>query len=228
MRVLAIEAACPPGSIALVHQHKSIAFEQLESVHRTTESFAVAIGSLLKVADWSPKDVELVATTHGPGSFTGLRIAVTAAKVFAYAVGAQAFGINTLEVIAEQAATQGEIETVMDAHREELFNARYLRTGTRLTEVGRTKIVKVSDWLCQQPEPSVTVSGPGLIRISAQLGENAKLAPSTVWLPRADTLGIMASDRVKRAAVTDPWALVPHYYRRSAAEEKADTRGRSS
>ena len=58
------------------------------------------MAAVLSEAGWRPRDVELVAVTIGPGSFTGLRIGVTTAKTFAYAVKCQAMGIDTLEGVA--------------------------------------------------------------------------------------------------------------------------------
>ena len=74
--------------------------------------------ALLKQVGWRPDDVQLVAVSVGPGSFTGLRVGVTAAKVFAYAVGAEVLGVDTLEAIAAASPDDvAEVSAVIDAQR---------------------------------------------------------------------------------------------------------------
>src|SRR4029078_6236163 len=86
---------------------------------RTAQVLAPTIQRLLAQAEWSPKSVELVAVTVGPGSFTGLRIGVTTAKAFAYAVGADVLGVNTLEALALLATPLASpLWTILDAQRQ--------------------------------------------------------------------------------------------------------------
>ena len=74
--------------------------------------------AVLETVGWKPGDVELVAVTIGPGSFTGLRVGLATAKTFAYAVGARMLGVDTLETIA--AGVPGDVaavSAVIDAQR---------------------------------------------------------------------------------------------------------------
>src|SRR5205823_153504 len=81
----------------------------------------------LATANWLPKEVELVAVTVGPGSFTGLRIGVTTAKAFAYAIGAEVVGVNTLDALAAQALpSPSPLWAILDAQRQELFAAKFV------------------------------------------------------------------------------------------------------
>src|ERR1051325_5032976 len=128
MRILAIETSGVAGSVALLQDERVLAEHVLETRQRTAQSLAPAVHALLEQIDWHPSDVELVAVTTGPGSFTGLRIGVTFAKVFAYAVGCQILGVNTLEAIACRAPREaGTIWVVLDAQRQQLFAAAFLR-----------------------------------------------------------------------------------------------------
>ena len=99
-RILAIESSGRHASVATLWGDadgtRLIGQTLLSGDERTAQVLAPAIQQLLAAADWSPKSVELVAVTVGPGSFTGLRIGVTTAKAFAYAIGAEVLGVNTL------------------------------------------------------------------------------------------------------------------------------------
>ncbi len=226
MRVLSIETASPPGSIALADGRKILIFERLVDARRTTETFAAVIREAIESVGWHPTDVDLVTTSMGPGSFTGLRIGVTAAKVFAYATGARAHGVNTLELIASQSPTDGLIEAVLDAQRGELFAARYEKVGDELLEVVPTAIIHADSWIAERTEGAQLV-GPGLKRIQSRLPANARLMPEDCWVPRADALAEIALNRMASTDIdvspsNSAFSLVPQYFRKSAAEEKAD------
>src|SRR5690242_11366028 len=102
---------------------KLLAEIELNPSLRSASSLAPAMKELLARAEWRPTDVQLTAVTVGPGSFTGLRIGVTTAKTFAYAVGSAVVGVNTLEAVARRAAaeTRQRLSAVLDAGRGQLF-----------------------------------------------------------------------------------------------------------
>jgi tRNA threonylcarbamoyl adenosine modification protein YeaZ len=107
MRILALETTDKTGSVAAMADGNLLAELTLEPTQRSAQSLAPALQQLLQQVGWQPADVQLVAVSIGPGSFTGLRVGVTAAKVFAYAVGAEVLGISTLEAIAANTADLG-------------------------------------------------------------------------------------------------------------------------
>jgi tRNA threonylcarbamoyladenosine biosynthesis protein TsaB len=190
---------------------------------RTAKSMAPLVKALLQQAQWSPDSIELVAVTVGPGSFTGLRIGVTMAKTFAYAVGAQVLGVNTLEVLANQGASvAAPIWTIMDAQRQELFTAKFIAAddSRRLKAVDETQIMTQAAWL-EALRPGDHITGPGLRRLAAPLPADVTVAPQSFWQPTAATLGQIAWRDHQSGRRDDLWKLVPIYYRPSAAEEKA-------
>ena len=127
-RILALETSELTGSVAAAADGKVLAELQLDPQQRSAQSLAPAIQSLLEQVGWQPREIRLVAVTIGPGSFTGLRVGVATAKVFAYSVGAEVLGIGTLETIA--AATPDEVEAVsvaVDAQRGDVIAQPFRR-----------------------------------------------------------------------------------------------------
>src|SRR5271163_2151267 len=96
-RILALETSELTGSVAAAADGNVLAELQLDPQQRSAQSLAPAIRALLAQVGWQPADIDLLAVTIGPGSFTGLRVGVATAKVFAYACGAEVLGISTLE-----------------------------------------------------------------------------------------------------------------------------------
>ena len=98
-RVLALETTDVTGSVALAERGKIIALKRLDPDQRSARSLAPAIRDVLREAQWRSSDVEIVAATVGPGSFTGLRVGLATAKMFAWSVGAKLVGVDSLDAI---------------------------------------------------------------------------------------------------------------------------------
>jgi tRNA threonylcarbamoyladenosine biosynthesis protein TsaB len=224
MNILAIETAVPPGSIALLESTRVMAYQTLGTSQRTTQQFAVVMQGLLQQEECAPRSIGLVAACSGPGSFTGLRIGITAAKVFAYATGAEVLAVNTLELLAYQLDVTGQIVAVLDARRGQVFSATFAKDYEGLQVLEPTAIHDVDPWLAGL-RAQQTVTGPGLKPLLGRLPDRVLVADPEFWQPRADVLGKFALSKYQRGERQDLWKLRPKYYRPSAAEEKAAKRG---
>ncbi|MEX0978795.1 MAG: tRNA (adenosine(37)-N6)-threonylcarbamoyltransferase complex dimerization subunit type 1 TsaB, partial [Pirellulales bacterium] len=128
MRILAIETVETTGSVALLEDDVLLAERQLDPQVRSAQSLAPGIADLLKESHLRAADVDLVAVASGPGSFTGLRIGVTTAKVFAYATNCQVIGVGTMIAIASRVPAEvSHFSVLLDARRGELFVADFFR-----------------------------------------------------------------------------------------------------
>ena len=123
MKIIALETSTQPGSIAASVNGTVEIERNLPASQKTAESFAGELQRLLCELGWAPSDVDAIAVCEGPGSFTGLRIGVTAAKTFAYATGTSIVAPSTMRVLARQADTEpdNEVWCVTDAQRREIF-----------------------------------------------------------------------------------------------------------
>ena len=220
LRILALETSTLDASLAALEGDRLLGQTVLDRTRRTAQCFAPAIQQQLQVVGWRPQDVQLVAVSQGPGSFTGLRVGVTAAKTLAYAVGAEVFAVNTLQVIARQ--TPAELQcvcAVLDAQRQQLFVAEFRREGDRLVETAATRIEDNAQWLAGL-SPGTAVTGPGLAALRDKLPTGIVVVDAGCWTPRAATVGLAAWLEYQAGNRHDVWTLNPVYYRTSAAEEK--------
>src|SRR6185436_2313895 len=93
------------------------------------------IDSLCRGQDWSPRDIEQISVSAGPGSFTGLRIGVTLAKTMALATGVKLVAVPTARVLVENAPADAQhVVIVLDAKRDQIFTARFERVGDAWVE----------------------------------------------------------------------------------------------
>lgn len=224
MRVLALETSARVGSVATLEDDRILGQMVFDSDQRTAQSFTPGIVQQLESVGWSPSDVELVVVTIGPGSFTGLRIGITAAKTLAYAVGAEVIGLNTLKVIASQVpADRQDVWAVMDAQRGQLFAVRFRRRDDDWETIVETHIVDNERWL-QSLSADTAVAGPGLARLRDRLPAEIDVVGDDCWTPQAATVGRVGYLEFQSGRRDDLWALAPEYYRKSAAEEKFDAK----
>lgn len=224
--VLALETSGRVGSIALLESAAGavtvVAERELPVGERTARSLLPNIQRLLADHSRKPTDLELVATTTGPGSFTGLRIGVVAAKTLSYAIGARLVGVHTLAAMAANIELPSQpVWTILDAQREELFAARF-EPGVDLASNPSppTDIVSIDAWLSQLQQGDA-VAGPPLAKLNARLPAGVQAIDEVLWHPSAAATGRLATELASRGITTPPLELVPHYYRKSAAEEKA-------
>lgn len=221
MRILALETSATRGSVAVLDGENTLGQIDLLPPQRSAQSLAPGIAAQLASVGWKPGDVQLVAVTQGPGSFTGLRVGVTTAKTLAYAVGAQVLGVDTLEVLAWQApADAGLVCAVIDAQRQQLFAGEFRREKSgELSVVEPTHIIDNDRWLATL-SPGTCVIGSGLSRLADQLPVGVIVAPAETWTPQAATVGRRAFRDYVAGRRDDLWKLTPNYFRASAAEEK--------
>lgn len=226
--LLAIETSGRAGSVALLgrsdQQLTVAATRALDPAERTARSLFPAIDQLLRQCQLAPRDLAGIGVTVGPGSFTGLRIAVTAAKTLAYATHTPLVGLNTLDVLAIQAgatpASRRRVWGVMNAERGDLFAACYsLPLDLRPGREDATRVVATDAWL-KSLEPGDLIVGPAASRYAEQLPEGVSLAADQALYPTAAAVGRLAATWLAVGEITDPFALLPKYYRPSAAEEK--------
>jgi tRNA threonylcarbamoyladenosine biosynthesis protein TsaB len=225
MQTLAIETTQRTGSLALLESDTVIDERDLDSGLRSAASIAVCLRDLLAENELAPTELDLIAVASGPGSFTGLRVGVTVAKTLAYATGAQALAVNTLAAIAINSPDANTpLWTILDAQRQQLFAAKFVRRGNQLDVIVETHISEIDHWL-DQLSPDDVVAGPALEKLAAQLPDGVQTLDSRFWHPRASCVGQLAVAKFNSGRRDDLWKLTPQYFRKSAAEEKAEASG---
>ena len=165
VNILALETTdC--GSVAAMTDGKLLLELELNPQQRTAQSLPPGIETLLERVGWKPADVQLVALTIGPGSFTGLRIGVTMAKTFAYSVGAEVLGVNTLETIAQAApANVPALTAVIDAQRGDVVVRTFIRGPEGFfLPTGDQQLISIDRWLQELPA-GMAVTGPVLAKM---------------------------------------------------------------
>lgn len=132
MLILSLESSAKPSSVAVCRDGELLGLYFQNSGLNHSHTLMKMAEALLQNLGVAPSELGLVAVSHGPGSFTGVRIGVSAAKGLAWGLGIPVCGVSTLEAMAYQATEPGLIlSPVMDARRGQVYNALFeWREGT--------------------------------------------------------------------------------------------------
>lgn len=223
MIVLAFETSTTQATLVVGRSGPEVLAAQTGPARGHASTLVLTIQRLLREAGVGLGDLTAIGVGLGPGSFTGLRIGVAAAKTLAYVQGLPVHGLDSFAILAASApATAGRIRVAADAQRGDLFAADFeAQPDGRLPRVVvPPQLIPREAWL-PTLQPGDTVTGPVLLARDLTLPEGIARAPVEAAGP--SPLGLLRTclDAVERGQPDDPMRLLPHYLRRSAAEEKA-------
>lgn len=212
---LGIETSGGGGSVALSIDGEMTAETLDRSGGRHARELIPAMKRLLDAAGLTPRTVDVIGVSVGPGSFTGLRVGVAAAKTFAWATGAKVVGVPTHAVVRETVGGGGRLVVVSNAERGQLF-ATVFGDGEPRTAI------RTPDELIDRASghPVVGQVPKRLLAAVAGLNWLGEGPGDPRYAPAAATVASIAATRFEDGGpFEDPYALLPDYGRLSAAEE---------
>jgi len=146
MLILALESSAKPASAAVCSDGELLGMYFQNSGLTHSRTLLVMVESLLNNLGLTPSDIDLVAVSRGPGSFTGVRIGVSAAKGFAWGMDKPVCGVSTLEAMAYQAQEPGALLCpVMDARRGQVYNALFEWRDGALARLSEDRAISLED-----------------------------------------------------------------------------------
>ena len=226
MLILAFETSAKAASVAL-HDGQKLLGESYQNTGLThSQTLMVMAEDVLKQCGKTAADVTAVAVAEGPGSFTGVRIGVAAAKGFAWGAELPCYGISTLEAMAEFLGIyQGYVCPVMDARRAQVYNALfYVNQGT-ITRVTSDRAIALADLgaeLKNLSEPVFLVGDGSNLCYNTLLEEvpNLVLPPEHRMHQRAVSVALLSAKQTALGAAPGGAELTPNYLRLSQAERE--------
>ena len=223
MRLLAFETSAKAASVALFEDNKLLA-EQYQNTGLThSQTLLVMAQEMLSQCDLTARDVDAVAVANGPGSFTGVRIGVAAAKGFAWGREIPIYGVSTLEAMARGLGIyEGYICCAMDARRNQVYNALFYVNQGQLTRQTPDRAIALEDLKneLKNLEKPIFLVGDGSILCYNTLRNEIPsliLPPEERMHQRAVGVGLAALAQEKP---DDPAAFAPEYLRLSQAERE--------
>ncbi|WP_125705269.1 tRNA (adenosine(37)-N6)-threonylcarbamoyltransferase complex dimerization subunit type 1 TsaB [Lacticaseibacillus daqingensis] len=221
MKVLALDTSNQAMSVAVMVDGQLMAEELLNRKKTHSEQLLPTISRLLQANALAPSDLDRVAVADGPGSYTGIRIAVTTAKTLAATLNLELVGVSSLAVLAANVTrTRNLIVPLMDARRQNVFAGGYQWDRGQLVNVLVDRHLALSQLLDQlrllnQPVTFVGADVPQFrATIEEALGSAAHFVDAIDALPHASRLAQLGG----HAAPVSPITFVPRYLRLTEAE----------
>ncbi|MGM9549177.1 MAG: tRNA (adenosine(37)-N6)-threonylcarbamoyltransferase complex dimerization subunit type 1 TsaB [Faecousia sp.] len=223
---MAFETSAKSASTALLEDGKLLGESYQNTGLTHSQTLMVMAEDLLKQCGKTAADVTAVAVAAGPGSFTGVRIGVAAAKGFAWGREVPCYGVSTLEAMAlSLGAYQGYVCPVMDARRSQVYNALfYVNQGKleRITDDRAIALVQLKEELLSLKEPVLLVGDGSPLTYRTLSGEvsNLVLPPEHRMHQRAAGVALLAAEKQAAGEPGYGNALTPNYLRLSQAERE--------
>jgi tRNA threonylcarbamoyladenosine biosynthesis protein TsaB len=240
MLILAMETSTPAGSVALIEvpvnpdgswgREKILGETTLHLPETHSARLMPAIDSLLRETSLSIRGVQGIALGLGPGSFTGLRIAVSTVKGLAYALKVPVAGVPTLEVLAHNLRYASKaVCPVLDAPKKEVYAALFRGNGEGdMEKIGGDWVLRPED-LCRRIRESTVLLGSGVEAYGEffrqELGSRVLFAPPELSYPRAANVARVSFSAFQKGMTLDVFSFTPIYLRRSEAEIHWEKKG---
>ena len=227
MLILSIDQSTETGSAAILDDQRVVAARQWTETRIRRQLLFPSLKSMLNEAQLESGAIQLYVVGVGPGAYSGLRVALAAARAMALPGKMPVYGITSAEALAWQAAEAAQVARVRivgDARRDQWWTRCFRREGSIM--------IPVADWVLVHPcafqvSAAEAVATPDWVRIGALLQAAVSPAATLIMralLPDAETLGRLAAARMAQGIASEPLApiyLHPAVYRKTGDCQQA-------
>lgn len=208
--ILNIETTTKNCSVALAKDGKTIALQELATENFShAEKLHLFIEEVLEESKIKLQDLNAVAVSKGPGSYTGLRIGVSSVKGLCYALNIPMIAVDTLEVLARQISVEsGIILPMIDARRMEVFSAFF---DAYFNKIRETKAEIIGETSYSELEEDFHLIGDGALKLTTVLTDKKFQFYPEVIYPSAKEMSFLSFEAYKKSDTVDVAYFEPFY-----------------
>lgn len=224
MKILALDSTAVVGTVALCEDARMVAHYTLNTGNTHSQTLLPMIESALSSAEWEINDLDLIAVSNGPGSFTGVRIGVATVKGLAFGKDIPCAGVSTLEALAYNLRYfNGILCPVMNARRAQVYNALFsCKNGvlTRLCPDRAIAIAELDAELAAMQQPVYLVGDGYDITARGFAQTQITPVPEELRVQSGYSVAMCGLAAYERGEATDDTSLAVVYLRPSQAERE--------
>jgi len=208
--ILNIETATKNCSVALAKDGKTIVCKELATENFShAEKLHVFIEQILVESNVQFSELNAIAVSQGPGSYTGLRIGVSSAKGFSYALNIPLIAVDTLQLIAKQInIDKGIILPMIDARRMEVFSAMY---DSNYNQIRATQAEIIDESSYQEISETIHLVGDGIGKFTNTLTDEKFVFHNEVVYPSANEMSALSFEKYQQSEFVDVAYFEPFY-----------------
>ena len=224
MNILAIDTSGPVAGCCVTANGKVRHLIAMEHGLTHSQTIMTAVDQVLTGSGMTCADIDLFAVVAGPGSFTGVRIGVCAAKGFAHAANKPCVAVHALEALAmNMAGFDGVVCPILDARRGQVYCAAFDMSNGNPVRVLDDDAIALEDFIAKLPaDKRLAFVGDGVgvnaAKLRAILGDRCFIPPANLTSLRADAVCLIAEQ--KKDEWVEAHALAPVYLRKPQAERE--------
>jgi tRNA threonylcarbamoyladenosine biosynthesis protein TsaB len=212
--LLGIETSTKICSVAISDDEKLLAIKEEGGAYSHAEKLTGFIQDVLAQSGKSLHEIDAIAVSKGPGSYTGLRIGVSAAKGLCYALGKPLISVSTLQAMAKNPSLIKEKTSLLcpmiDARRMEVYTALYDKKNANIEDI-TAKIIDENSFSNYLKDNKVLFFGDGADKCKDVLSRNQNAIFTDSGLPSARYINEIAFDKLKKEAFEDVAYFEPYY-----------------
>lgn len=235
MIILSIDSSTPVAGIAIADGRNLLGEIMLNTKNTHSEKLMPLVQQLLREVQVTMQDLDAIAVTQGPGSFTGLRIGMATAKGLAQGAKKRLIAVPTLDCLAYNLVYYpGILCPIMNAQKKQVYTAIYRSKADELERLSDYQAI-AAEQLAQQLQAlqqDIWFVGDGVEAFaevfSTQLGQHCHFADGHQSFPRAGSLAMLAAQKAEQQQFDDLFQTELLYIRKSEAEVQWEARHQSS
>ena len=221
MKILAMDTSSVNATVAVCDENRILGEYTVSNERAHSQIIMPMLESLLNHCSLTIKDIDVFAVALGPGSFTGLRIGISAMKTLAQSLSKPIIGVSSLDEVASSFfGTDKIICPIFDARRNEVYNALYLNGNKFVSE----RVVDFDELLIELSQKQVIFAGDAIIKYRDKImsfnNPNWLIAPGSLSMQRASALASVALARALDSDFDNLYDLSPIYLRLPQAERE--------
>ena len=228
MKVLGIDTSSLATSIAVIEDNKLICEYTVNTKKTHSQKLMPMIENMLNMSDININEIDMIAVCEGPGSFTGLRIAMATAKAIAHVNKLPIVGVNSVELLAgNMYLCEKKICSILDAQRTQVYMGQYKFDNNKLVELKGVDVVEIDELIeeLKNTNEEWIIVGEAVYKYEEKIkaASNINIPAPSHNVSKASSLCSIAIDKYKNNVdVYDCYTINPLYIRKSQAEVQYD------
>ncbi len=225
MNILGIDSSAKSASVGIAKDGKILTLQYSNTGFTHSVTLMPMVENALRIAGLSCDDIDAYAVNVGPGSFTGVRIGVASVKGMAQPKNIPCIALSTLECTAYPLKGFDCIAvSVMDARRQQVYEARFKCENNTLSRISSDEVISVEDLFEKLKDIKLPIYfiGDGAELCYNSIGsklKNAKIASEQIRYQKADSVALLAFEKLQKGEAVLPYNLCPVYLRESQAQQ---------